>query len=238
MMSLNIKIINSGYQNIQVLFDVNMTVKDKGITVIVGPNGSGKSTFIKTIMGLTKIYSGEIIFNNKNIVGLSPHQITKLGIVYLPQVNNIFANLKVKENLLMSSYIIGKDEANNRILEALDSFPILKDYTNRKAGIMSGGQRQMLAMAMALVRRPKIMLFDEPTGSLAPKIAFEVLDKIVDLKDNYDITVILVEQNAKRALEIGEKALLLVSGRVMYEGGSRDLLEHKDLGRIYLGIKT
>jgi len=237
-MSLNIKIINSGYQNIQVLFDVNMTVKDKGITVIVGPNGSGKSTFIKTIMGLTKIYSGEIIFNNKNIVGLSPHQITKLGIVYLPQVNNIFANLKVKENLLMSSYIIGKDEANNRILEALDSFPILKDYTNRKAGIMSGGQRQMLAMAMALVRRPKIMLFDEPTGSLAPKIAFEVLDKIVDLKDNYDITVILVEQNAKRALEIGEKALLLVSGRVMYEGGSRDLLEHKDLGRIYLGIKT
>ena len=236
-MSLKITTLNSGYGTIQVLFDVNMTVQEKAITVIVGPNGSGKSTLVKTIMGITNHYSGDIFFNKQKIAGLSPHLVTKLGIAYLPQVNNVFAELKVKENLLMASYVLSRSEMKSRIQEAVANFPVLQDRLNEKAGTLSGGQRQMLAMAMAIIRRPHIMLFDEPTGSLAPKLAFEVLDKIVELRDNYGITIVLVEQNARRALERGDNALLLVSGQVMFEGTADELLHHEDLGQIYLGIK-
>jgi branched-chain amino acid transport system ATP-binding protein len=235
---LEIEGINAGYGRLHVLFDVSTKVKSKEVTVLVGPNGSGKSTLLKTIMGMTQVYSGKILFNGSNIVGLLPHAVTKLGIAYLPQVDNVFANLKVKENLLMSGYILGKDEARERAKEVLEVFPALNEYMDRKAGTLSGGERQMLAMAMALMRRPQIMLFDEPTASLAPKMALKVLDKIISLRDNYGITIVLAEQNARRALEYGDKAVLLVSGKVMYEGGSKELLQHPELGGVYLGIKT
>jgi len=234
---LKIEGINAGYGRLHVLFDINAKVKDKGITVLVGPNGSGKSTLLKTVVGITQVYSGEILFNGRNILGLPPHSVTKLGIAYLPQVDNVFANLKVKENLLMAGYILGRDEAKERAKEVLDDFPVLNEYMGRRAGTLSGGERQMLAMAMATMRRPTIMLFDEPTGSLAPKMAIEVLDKIVKLRDDYGITLVLAEQNARRALEHGDEAILLVSGRVMYEGNSQDLLKHPELGQVYLGVK-
>jgi len=192
---LKIEDINSGYGRLHVLFDINAKVKARDITVLVGPNGSGKSTLLKTIMGITQVYSGKILFNGKNILGLPPHAVTKLGVAYLPQVDNVFANLKVRENLLMAGYILGRDEAKERAGEVLDEFPVLKEYMGRRAGTLSGGERQMLAMAMAIMRRPQIMLFDEPTGSLAPKMAFEVLDKIVKLRDNYGMTLVLAEQN-------------------------------------------
>lgn len=230
--------INAGYGRIHVLFDIDTRVKDKSITVLVGPNGSGKSTLLKTIMGITRVYSGKILFNGNDIIGLAPHVVTKLGIAYLPQVNNVFVNLKVKENLLMAGYILSKEEANERARDVLEDFPVLREYMDKRAGTLSGGERQMLAMAMAMMRRPQIMLFDEPTGSLAPKLAFEVLDKIVDLRDNYGMTAVLAEQNARRALEHGDQAILLVSGKVMYLGDSRELLNHKELGKIYLGITT
>ena len=219
------------------LFDINAKAEDKEITVLVGPNGSGKSTFLKTIMGITQVYSGKIFFNSDNILGKPPHAVTKLGIAYLPQVDNVFTNLKVKENLVMAGYILKGDEADERVQEALEDFPVLKGYMNRKAGTLSGGERQMLAMAMATIRRPEMMLFDEPTASLAPKIALEVLNKIIDLRDNHNMTVVLAEQNARRALDHADKAILLVSGRVMYEGDSKELLNHKELGKVYLGIK-
>jgi branched-chain amino acid transport system ATP-binding protein len=234
---LKIQEVNSGYDRLHVLFDINTKMKDKDITVIVGPNGSGKSTLLKTVMGITQVYSGKILFNGKNILGLPPHVVTRLGIAYLPQVDNVFANLKVKENLLMAGYALGKDEAKERAKEVLDDFPVLNEYMGRRAGTLSGGERQMLAMAMATMRRPTIMLFDEPTGSLAPKMAIEVLDKIVKLRDDYGITLVLAEQNARRALEHGDEAILLVSGRVMYEGNSQDLLKHPELGQVYLGVK-
>ena len=220
------------------LFDIDTKVGDKEITVLVGPNGSGKSTLLKTIMGITQVYSGKILFNGNNILGQPPHAITRLGIAYLPQVGNVFAGLKVKENLVMASYILNRSEAKKRTDEVLQEFPILKGYMDRRAGTLSGGERQMLAMAMAMMRRPTIMLFDEPTASLAPKIAFEVLDKIVALREKFGMTVVLAEQNARRALEHGDQAILLVSGRVMYEGGSKELLNHEELGKVYLGIKT
>jgi len=220
-----------------VLFEISTMMEDKGITVLVGPNGSGKSTLLKTIMGVTQVYSGKILFNGSNIIGLPPHAVTKLGIAYLPQVNNVFANLKVKENLLMAGYILSKDEAKERTQEVLEDFPVLKAYMDRRAGTLSGGERQMLAMAMAMIRRPQVMLFDEPTASLAPKIAYEVLDKIVSLRDRYGIALVIAEQNARRALEHGDQAILLVSGKIMYDGDSKELLNHPELGQVYLGVK-
>ncbi len=234
---LKIQGINSGYGRLHVLFDISTKMKDKDITVVVGPNGSGKSTLLKTIMGITQVYSGKILFNGRNILGLPPHVVTRLGIAYLPQVDNVFADLKVKENLLMASYSLGKNEAKEHAKEVLYDFPVLNEYISRRAGTLSGGERQMLAMAMAMMRRPKIMLFDEPTGSLAPKMAIEVLNKIVKLRDDHGITLVLAEQNARRALEHGNAAILLVSGRVMYEGNSQELLKHPELGQIYLGVK-
>ena len=235
---LKIQNINSGYGKLHVLFDINTKMNDKDITVIVGPNGSGKSTLLKTIMGITKVYSGKILFDERAIHGLAPHVVTRMGIAYLPQVDNVFANLTVKENLLMAGYALGKDDATKRTEEVVGEFPVLSGYTNRRAGTLSGGERQMLAMAMALMKRPQIMLCDEPTGSLAPKMATEVLDKIVKLRDDYGITLVLAEQNARRALELGDAAILLVSGRVAYEGSSQELLKHPELGQVYLGIKT
>ena len=235
---LEIEGVSAGYGKLQILFDIKTSVRPKKITVLVGPNGSGKSTLLKTIMGMTQVYSGAIRYDGNNLVGLPPHTVTKLGIAYLPQVNNIFTNLKVRENLLMAGYILGKEEARGRAEKVLDEFPVLKGYLVRNAGTLSGGERQMLAMAMAMVRQPKVMLFDEPTASLSPKLALEVFDKILSLRDNYDMTVLLAEQNARRALEHGDEALLLVSGRVMYDGSTRELLEHEELGKVYLGVKT
>jgi len=137
----------------------------------------------------------------------------------------------------MAGLTLKKDELYDKMDTSINTFPVLKGYLNRKANTLSGGERQMLAMAMALVRRPKVMMFDEPTSNLAPKLAVEVLNKIIELRDKLGLVIILVEQSAKKALEIGDKAYLLVAGRFAFEGRTVDLLEHKELGKMYLGIK-
>jgi branched-chain amino acid transport system ATP-binding protein len=153
----------------------------------------------------------------------------------LPQVDNVFSNLTVYENLLIAGYGLKRDK--DVVTDVLEMFPHLKTYRNRKAAEMSGGERQMLAIAMALIRKPKLMLFDEPTGNLSPKMATQILNVIKELRDSHGKTIILAEQNAKKALETGDKAVLLVSGRPVYEGDSRTLLQHEELGKLYLGIR-
>ena len=228
--------LNAGYKRLHVLYDISLRFEKDEINVVVGPNGSGKSTLLKSIFGLTTIYSGSIKFNGVELNGLTPHQIARKGIAYLPQVDNVFSNLTVAENMLMAGYTLRRDEVEERIEEVSETFPVIKRYWKSRAGVLSGGERQMVAMAMALLRKPKVMMFDEPTGSLAPKIANEVLEKIVELKDMLRITIILVEQNAKKALEIGDKAYLLVGGRLVFHGDSHELLEHPELGKLYLGV--
>jgi len=235
-MGLSVRNIDAGYGKLQILFNVSFTVPERKITVIVGPNGSGKSTMLKTIFGLTTIYKGEILFEGRNIAGMAPHKIAKLGIAYVPQTDNVFGKLTVRENLKMAAYGMDESIVADRIEEVTSMFPILSERMKQRADTLSGGERQMLAIAIALVRRPKLMLFDEPTAALAPKIALEILDAIQRLRDEHKITIILVEQNAKRALEIGDKGVLLVGGKVAFEGGARDLLEHPDLARMYLGL--
>ncbi len=228
--------ISSGYRRLQVLFDVSVEFSRKQITVVVGPNGSGKSTLLKTVFGLTDVYSGRILFDGNDITSEPPDKVSRFGIAYLPQTSNVFNELTLKENLLMAGYVLGKDEAKERLTELTGAFPILKEHWNRKAGTLSGGERQMVAMAMALLRRPRAMLFDEPTGNLAPKIAQQVLERIKEIRDEYGLAVAVAEQNAKRALEIGDKAILLVSGQVSWSGDADELLKQPELARMYLGI--
>ncbi|MCS7095371.1 MAG: ABC transporter ATP-binding protein [Thaumarchaeota archaeon] len=234
---IELKDLEAGYGPLHVLFGVTATYAPRLITSIVGPNGSGKSTLLKTIFGFTKVFAGQVIFDGIDITGRPSHHVARLGIAYLPQTDNVFANLTVRENLTMATYGMGKESARERLEEVIASFPILERYWRRKAGTLSGGERQMLAMAVALIRRPKVILFDEPTANLAPKIAKTVIDKIAELRDELGITVLLVEQNALRALEYGDRAQLLVSGRLVFDGSARELLESKELGRLYLGLK-
>jgi len=233
---IEISRLNAGYEGLQVLFDVSMRFLRGGINVVVGPNGSGKSTLLKSIFGLTRIYSGSIKMDGEELVGLMPHQIARRGVAYLPQTENVFANLTGAENLMMAGYTLDKQEFERRLEEVLEALPMVRGFWRRRAGTLSGGERQMLAMAMALIRRPKVLMFDEPTGNLAPKIAKEVLEKIMELRDRLGITIILVEQNARKALEIGDRAYLLVGGRLVFEGDCQELLNHPQLSTLYLGV--
>jgi branched-chain amino acid transport system ATP-binding protein len=234
---LQVQDLVAGYGKLQVLNGVSIEAHPKEVTVIVGPNGSGKSTLLKSISGLTTIFSGTIqVDGGGDQTRLLPHDIARRGIAYLPQTENVFTNLSSQENITLAAYTLGKEEAEERTKEVLKMFPQLSNYMSTKALNLSGGERQMLAMAMALIRKPTIMMFDEPTANLAPKIATQVLTAISSLADTMDMTLLLVEQNAKRALEIGDRAYLLVSGKNSFKGSAKALLEHEEFGRLYLGL--
>ena len=160
-----------------------------------------------------------------------------MGLAYLPQTDSTFAHLTVLENLRMSGYTVRREDFDSRLKSGLDMFPQLSSYLNSKVLNLSGGERQMVAMTMALIRKPKLIMFDEPTANLSPKLATEVLKKVAELPATLGLTVILVEQNAKKALEIGDRAYLLVSGKKAFEGSAKELLEHEELSRMYLGLK-
>jgi len=234
---LTVKNLHSGYGKLRVLHDINVEVPRKQITVVVGPNGAGKTTLLNSIVGLATIHSGDIVYEGKNITRIPTYKIAKLGICYIPQMGNVFANLSVYENLIMSGYTFKKEEVIKRIDEVLEMFPVLKKFIHRKAGTLSGGERRMLAIAMGLIRKPKLMLLDEITTDLAPIIAKNVLNRVKELRDELGITILLVEQMAKRALEIGDKAYLLVSGEIRFEGRADELLAHPKLSKLYLGIR-
>jgi len=228
--------LNSGYANSHVLFGVDFEAKQKEITVVVGPNGSGKSTLLKSIFGLCAVYSGSISYDGNKITGLPPHKVARKKIAYLPQVNNVFSNLTIMENLSMASYTLDSKIIAQRLPEIFETFPVLKKFEKKKANTLSGGERQMLAMGMALIRQPKVMLFDEPTASLSPKLADEVLSKIKQMRDEFGITIILVEQNVKRALKLGDYVYLLANGKQVFKGKPDELLQHPELSKLYLGI--
>jgi branched-chain amino acid transport system ATP-binding protein len=234
--TIHVDALNSGYVNSHILFDVDFDAKEKEITIVVGPNGSGKSTLLKSIFGLCTVYSGEISCYGENITKLAPYEIARKKIAYLPQVNNIFSNLTVNENLKMASYTLDSKLVEQRMPEIFDTFPVLRKYENSKTDTLSGGERQMLGMGMALIRRPKVMLFDEPTASLSPKLASEVLSKIKQMRDDFGITIIMVEQNVKRALSLGDFVYLFANGKGVFKGKPDELLKHPELGKLYLGI--
>ncbi len=235
---LKVDDVSAGYGNLQILNGVSLEASPSQITVIVGPNGSGKSTLLKTIAGLTRLYQGKITIDGRVISNLPPHEIARLGIAYLPQTESTFTHLSVDENLKMAGYTVKREDFEERRRKALEMFPRLSAYMRTKVSNLSGGERQMVAMSMALLRKPNVIMFDEPTANLAPIIATQVLNTISYLSKNSGITILLVEQNATRALEIGQTAYLLVNGTTIFHGTTKALLEHEELGKLYLGLTS
>jgi branched-chain amino acid transport system ATP-binding protein len=235
---LTVQSVSAGYGKLQILNDVSVQAEDARVTVVVGPNGSGKSTLLKTIAGLTSIYQGSVNLNGETISKLPPHEIARKGLAYLPQLESTFSQLTVEENIKMAAYTVRGTEVQGRLESAMDMFPQISKYMRTKVQNLSGGERQMVAMAMALMRKPSVMMFDEPTANLSPKLALQVLKTIESLARERGITIVLVEQNARRALEIGDNAYLLVGGKNTFSGGASELLSHKELAQMYLGLKA
>jgi len=235
---LKVNGVSAGYGNLQILSDVSIQAGPGEVTVIVGPNGSGKSTLLKTIAGLTKIYEGTVSLDGNVISGMAPHEIARQGLAYLPQTESTFTQLTVTENFRMAAYTVDPKEYLSRLDESMKHFPRLSQYLKSKVHDLSGGERQMVAMTMALIRKPTVVMFDEPTANLAPKVATQVLDTFAVLARENKLSVVLVEQNARRALQVGDRAYLLVSGKTAFEGNSKELLAHKELAKLYLGLKV
>ncbi len=230
--------ISAGYGKLQILTDVSMEASPGELTIVVGPNGSGKSTLLKSIAGLTNIYKGTVIVDGRTLGGLPPHVIARSGLAYLPQTDSVFTQLSVTENFKMAAYTITRGDFETRLKDSLDIFPQLNPYLGSKVVNLSGGERQMVAMTMALLRKPKLILFDEPTANLSPKYSTLVLKTIQTLAKERGLSIVLVEQNARRALEVGDRAYLLVGGRNAFAGTAKELLAHQELAKLYLGVKA
>jgi ABC-type branched-subunit amino acid transport system ATPase component len=232
---LELRGVSAGYGAIQILYDVSLRVDEGEIVAIIGPNGAGKSTAFKAIMGLINHLGGDVLYQGSSLVGLRPDRILGLGLAYVPQGRVVFTQMTVRENLEMGAYL-ERDKA--RIREAIDYvftlFPRLGERPGQLAGSMSGGEQQMLAMGRGLMMRPKMMMLDEPSLGLSPRLVDEVFDKTVAMAQA-GLTVMLVEQNAARALEIADRGYVLELGRNRFEGTGRELLDSREVRMMYLG---
>lgn len=233
---LKIHKLNVSYGAIHAIHDVNLTVKEGSIVAFIGANGAGKTTILRTISGLKKPDSGLIVFNNHNINDIPAFKIISLGMAHVPEGRQIFANLSVVENLEMGAYILkDKQQVNSMIKKMYQLFPRLEERKKQLAGTLSGGEQQMLAMARALMTKPKIVLMDEPSMGLSPLLVLEIY-KIIEEIRKEGTTVLLVEQNAKKALSIADYAYVIETGRIVLEGKASDLLENENVKKAYLGI--
>ena len=230
---LAVQDLDAGYGDLQVLDGVDMDVGDEEYVAIVGPNGAGKSTVMKSVFGLTDKMGGKIIFDGEDISDLDPNEIITRGLNYVPQSQNVFAGLTVQENLEMGAYIL--DELpTERLEEIYDRFPILRERKGQKAGTLSGGQRQMLAMGRALMLDPDLLLLDEPSAGLAPDLVDETLDRIDTINDD-GTAVLIVEQNAKEALRRCDRGYVLVQGQNRHEDTGQALLTDQQVREDFLG---
>lgn len=223
----------AGYGEMQVLSGVNLAVNEGAIVSIVGPNGAGKSTVMKLIFGLLKPWEGSVTFAGQDISGMAPEKLVRLGLSYVPQVDNVFPTLSVEENLDMGGFILSGSlrERKERVYEL---FPRLAERRRQRAGKMSGGERQMVAMGRALMLDPKLLMLDEPSAGLAPLLVDMIFEKIVEVNKT-GVSVLMVEQNARKSLQLADHGYVLATGRNEVEGPGQDLLRDPEVARLYLG---
>ena len=232
---LKISNVETFYGKIQALRGVDLDVNDGEIVSLIGSNGAGKSTLLMTISGVNKAKRGDIVFNGYNIENKDPHKIVDMGICQVPEGRRIFSRLTVEENLRLGAHANEKGKHfENDIKEVYDLFPVLSDRKTQRGGTLSGGEQQMLAIGRALMSKPKVLLLDEPSLGIAPKLVNQIFVSIKNINKEKNVTIFLVEQNAKKALELADRAYVLVNGKVTIQGPGQELLKNKDIQAAYL----
>jgi branched-chain amino acid transport system ATP-binding protein len=232
---LKISNVETFYGKIQALRGVDLDVNQGEIVSLIGSNGAGKSTLLMTISGVNKAKRGNIVFNGENIENREPHKIVDLGICQVPEGRRIFSRLTVEENLRLGAHANEKGKYfETDIKEVYDLFPVLSDRKTQRGGTLSGGEQQMLAIGRALMSKPKVLLLDEPSLGIAPKLVNQIFISIKNINKEKNVTIFLVEQNAKKALELADRAYVLVNGKVTIKGSGQELLKNKDIQAAYL----
>ena len=234
-MMLKISNVETFYGKIQALRGVNITINEGEIVSLIGSNGAGKSTLLMTISGVNKARTGEIIFEGKNIEKYEPHDIVNLGIAQAPEGRRIFSRLTVEENLKLGAHANEKGKFfDTDVKDVYSLFPVLSDRKSQRGGTLSGGEQQMLAIGRSLMNRPKVLLLDEPSLGIAPKLVNQIFLAIKNINKEKKVTIFLVEQNAKKALELADRAYVLVNGKVTIQGTGQELLKNQDIQAAYL----
>ena len=231
---LKVDSITCGYGDMEVLTAVSARIEEGEIVSVIGPNGAGKSTLMKAVFGLIHPWTGTISFRDRDISALEPYDIVKLRMCYVPQVANVFTELTVEENLEMGAFVLDDADLDERKERVFELFPRLAERRRQSAGKMSGGERQMVAMGSALMLDPQLILLDEPSAGLAPKMVSMIFERITRINET-GIAVMMVEQNAKESLRMAHRGYVLASGENRFEGGGRELLDDPEVGRLYLG---
>jgi len=225
--------ITAGYTEVDILHNVHVRVRSGEIVSVIGPNGAGKSTLLKTIFGILKPRQGNVTLKDEDITGLKPDRIARRGISYVPQVDNVFPSMTIQENLEMGAFI-RNDDYSRRFDEVYDLFPIMRERRKEKAGKLSGGQRQMVAMGRALMLDPQVLLLDEPSAGLAPLLVADIFEKIKEINAT-GVAMIIVEQNAREALKMANHGYVLAMGKNVLDDSGESLLANEEVGRLYLG---
>ncbi len=236
-MILKAERLSAGYARIQVLKAIDLEVKKGEIVCLVGANGAGKSTLLKALSGVIPPTTGRFLFNGQDVTGRKPNQLVRIGLSHVPEGRQIFGSLTVKQNLFLGAYVNpAKKERLDDLLESVFVlFPKLKERLSQKAGTMSGGEQQMLAIGRGLMSQPKLLLLDEPSLGLAPLVVEAILGTIGELRSR-GISILLVEQNVNAALHISDRAYVLETGRIVLQGKANDILQNDEVKRCYLGM--
>ncbi|WP_254271584.1 ABC transporter ATP-binding protein [Haloarcula marina] len=230
---LELSHVDSGYGEVQVLDDLTLHLERNEIVCLIGPNGAGKSTVLKTVFGMLTPWEGSVTYHGDDIGGMAPEDIVREGIGYVPQTDNVFGSLTIDENLRMGG--VARSEGLEEVMDTLyERFPLLDETRSAKARTLSGGQRQVLAFARALVMEPDVLLIDEPSAGLAPNTADDVFGHVQAVND-LDTAILMVEQNATKGLGISDRGYVLDQGTVRFEDTAEDLLDNDDVSKLYLG---